>query len=110
MARSKTKRVSSVSPFKVSDYLDSNRLRAEYLAAWLDQPSSDTSDIVRALRDISHSRGFATIATKLGISRKSLERTLGKDGNPTLETFLKVTRACGIRLAAQSVNRSRERP
>jgi probable addiction module antidote protein len=117
MAKSKLKKKSNVrartatySRFSVSDYLESDALRAEYLSAWFDDRDSNAADIARALGDIARAHGMRSVAKETGLSRESLYRALSKDGNPTLETFLKVTRACGIRLAAQSVNRSRERP
>jgi probable addiction module antidote protein len=43
---------------------------------------------------------MAQVARDAGLSRESLYKALGKDGNPSFATILKVARAVGVRLHA----------
>ena len=38
------------------------------------------------------------LARETGLSREALYRSLSEEGNPTLDTLLKVTRALGLKL------------
>ena len=42
------------------------------------------------------------VARDAGLSRESLYKALGKDGNPSFATVLKVARALGVRLHCAS--------
>jgi probable addiction module antidote protein len=75
---------------------------AAYLDAWLEDAPEDISGIARALGDIARAIGMTEVARKAGLSRESLYRALGQDGNPSFATVLKVTRAMGVRLHAQA--------
>ncbi|HDR2620959.1 TPA: DNA-binding protein [Enterobacter chuandaensis] len=51
-----------------------------------------------ALRQVIEARGgIGEISAKAGLSRQQLYRTLSDNGNPTLTTLMKVTRAAGAR-------------
>ena len=57
-----------------------------------------------ALRRVIESRGgIGTIAAKAGLSRQQLYRTLSDNGNLTLTTLMKVTRAAGVKLFDSTV-------
>ena len=47
--------------------------------------------------------GIGEIAAKAGLSRQQLYRTLSDNGNPTLTTLMKVTRAAGVKLFDSTV-------
>jgi len=72
-----------------------------YLDAWFEEAPDDTAGITRALGDIARARGMAQVARDAGLSRESLYKALGEDGNPTFATVVKVARALGVRLHAQ---------
>src|SRR5690606_27867015 len=82
----------------VVDHLKSNRDRAEYLEAALEQ--DDAAFVSAALGDIARSFGMAEIARETGLGRESLYKALSSEGNPELATVLKVVRALGLRLHA----------
>ena len=42
--------------------------------------------------------GIAKLAREAGMSRQALHKALSADGNPTLETVLKVLKALGLHL------------
>jgi len=59
----------------------------------------DPAIIKNALANVARARGMADIAKNAGITRAGLYRALGDEGNPTLDTLLKLTKALGVRLA-----------
>ncbi|MGB8693042.1 MAG: addiction module antidote protein [Steroidobacteraceae bacterium] len=74
-----------------------------YLDAWFEEAPDDATGIARALGDIARARGMTQVARDAGLSRESLYKALSKSGNPSFTTILKVARALGVRLHAQSV-------
>jgi probable addiction module antidote protein len=65
-----------------------------------EEAPDDAAGIARALGDIARARGMTQVARDAGLSRESLYKALGKDGNPSFATILKVARAVGVRLHA----------
>ena len=59
--------------------------------------------MARALGDIARAKGMTQVAKDAGLSRQSLVRALGPNGNPSLATVLKVAKALGLGLHAQAV-------
>ncbi len=45
------------------------------------------------------SRGMSSLARDTGISREALYKAFSDNGNPTLDTLLRVMKAFGVRLA-----------
>ena len=54
--------------------------------------------IANALGVAAHSEGMTRMAAKTGVNRQALYTALSENGNPTLETLLKVMSALGLRL------------
>ena len=69
---------------------------AAYLDAALED--GDPALIRHALNVIARARGLTQIARDSGVTRESLYRALGEDGNPEFTTVLKVVHALGMRL------------
>lgn len=84
-------------PFDPAAYLDSEETIAAYMTEALD--SNDPGFIADALGVIARARGMTQVAREAGLSRESLYRTLGPEGNPELSTLLRVLSALGLRLA-----------
>lgn len=57
--------------------------------------------ITNALGVIARSEGMTKLAAKTGVNRQALYTALGENGNPTLETLLKIMSALGIRLRCE---------
>ena len=89
-------------PYDVSEQLRTPEERAAYLDAWLDDAPEDAAGIARALGDIARAKGMTQVARDAGLSRESLYKALGENGNPTFATVLKVARALGVRFHAQA--------
>ena len=76
-----------------------------YLDACFEEDPDDSALIVKALGVIARARGMSQLAKDTGMGRESLYKALSGDYNPSFGTILKVTRALGIRLRAEIVNR-----
>lgn len=87
--------------YDVAEQLRTPEEMAAYLDAWLEEAPDDATGIARALGDIARARGMTQVARDAGLSRESLYKALGENGNPSFATVLKVARALGVRLHAQ---------
>jgi probable addiction module antidote protein len=107
MTKAMTKPVASkakVTPtvaYDVSEQLRTPEEMAAYLDAWLEEAPDDATGIARALGDIARAKGMTQVARDAGLSRESLYKALGENGNPTFATILKVAKALGVRFHAQ---------
>ena len=71
------------------------------IAAYLDAHLEDGTpeELLGALNTIARSKGMSALARETGISREALYRAFSDNGNPTLDTLLRVMKAFGVRLA-----------
>lgn len=88
--------------YDVAEQLRTPEEMAAYLDAWLTEAPDDASGIARALGDIARAKGMSQVARDAGLSRESLYKALGENGNPSLATVLKVAKALGLRLHAEA--------
>lgn len=88
------------SRFDAVDYLDSEELMAEYLAAAMEDDNPDV--FLAALADVAKARGIARLARDTGLGRESLYKTLAPGAKPRFDTILKITRALGVPLAPKA--------
>jgi probable addiction module antidote protein len=88
------------SPYDASANLDTEERMAALLEAALEDGNPQV--IAAALGAIARAQGMAKIAKETGLNRKSLYRALSGEGNPELETFIKVVRALGLHLHASA--------
>jgi probable addiction module antidote protein len=73
-----------------------------YLIACFEEAPDDASYIAAALGDVARAQGMTRLARRTGLTRMGLYKALSKDGNPSLDTVLKVLHALGLRLAAKA--------
>ena len=106
MPKTRTKRTpkATTTPFDVAEHLRTPDEMAAYLDAWLDEAPDDAVGIARALGDIARARGMSQVARDAGLSRESLYRALGSQGNPSFATVLKVAKALGVRFHAEATH------
>jgi probable addiction module antidote protein len=78
-------------------HLKTDRDRAAYLEVALEE--GDPSVVTAVLGDIARSKGMSRVARKAGLGRESLYKSLSKDGNPKLDTLIKIVHALGLRFA-----------
>jgi probable addiction module antidote protein len=98
-AKSRTSTVA----YDVAEQLRTPEEMAAYLDAWLEEAPEDTAGITRALGDIARAKGMTQVARDAGLSRESLYKALGENGNPSFATVLKVARAIGVKFHAEPV-------
>lgn len=86
-------------PLDLADGLDTVEDIAGFLEAAFD--GGGPADVAHALGIVARSKGMGVLAAQTGLSRQALHQALSAEGNPTLDTLLKVIRALGLRLVAE---------
>ena len=94
------KRRTKTRPYDTAEYLKTDADMAAYLDAVLED--GDPALVTHALGAIARAKGMAQLARDTGLGRESLYKALSADGNPEFATVLKVVRALGLTLHAQS--------
>ncbi len=74
-----------------------------FLEASIEEADGDAAFIAKALGDIARAKGMSQVACEADLSRESLYKALSGDRNPSLDTFLRVVGALGLRLRAEAV-------
>jgi probable addiction module antidote protein len=87
-------------PFDMASLLDSDEAISEYLSQVLDEDDSD--ELIRALGYIAKAKGMTLIAKESGLGRESLYKALSPGAKPRFDTILKVIKALGIKLHAET--------
>ena len=85
-------------PWDAADHLQTEEDQLLYLEAAFEE--GDATLIAAALGDIARARGMTEVARRAGLGRESLYKALSIDGNPQLDTILRVMQALGLRLHA----------
>ena len=88
------------SPFDPAEFLDDDHAIAEYITASLEEDTP--AEMARALGDVARARGMTQIARDTGLSRESLYKALSGDGNPRLDTVLRVMKALRLKLSVSA--------
>jgi probable addiction module antidote protein len=88
---------SDFKPFDAAEYLDNDKVIAEYLSAAMDDLNPDV--FLAALGDVAKAKGMAQIAKASGLGRESLYKALSSGAHPRYETVQAVLRALGVKLA-----------
>lgn len=86
-----------ISDWQASDFIIDEDDVASYLDAVL--AKGDLRLLLSALGDVARSEGMTKISRKCGISRDGLYKALREDGNPSLDTIVKVLGVLGLRLS-----------
>lgn len=89
--------------FDVVEHLRSPEEMAAYLNACIEESEGDAAFIARALGDIARAQGMDRVAREAGVSHENLYRTLSGEHSPDFSTILKVTRALGLKLRADTM-------
>ncbi|CAA9482146.1 MAG: hypothetical protein AVDCRST_MAG91-81 [uncultured Sphingomonadaceae bacterium] len=85
-------------PYDGSEFLEHTEGQTELLNDALQ--SGHPGYIARALGTIARARGMSELARITGIGRQSLYAALAEEGNPTLDTLMKVLDALDLELSA----------
>jgi probable addiction module antidote protein len=84
--------------FDPSEFLESAEGQAELLNDALE--SGKPSYVARALGTIARARGMTELQRLTGLSRATLYAALNEEGNPTLDTVMRVLDALNLELQA----------
>jgi probable addiction module antidote protein len=101
-------------PFDAAKYLDTLEAQAELLNDAF--KSGDSGYIAAALGTVARAHGMTELAQKTGLNRAALYEALSAEGNPTIDTIMRVSCALGIELGARPASvdspchESREEP
>ncbi|MDR3772289.1 MAG: putative addiction module antidote protein [Terracidiphilus sp.] len=89
--------------FDAALYLEDDADALGYLeeAMKIAQEDGNPSFLTVALGTVARARGMSQIAKDAGLSRESLYKALGAEGNPEFGTVLKVLQALGLKLSVQ---------
>lgn len=81
--------------FDVSEYLDNEKLIAEYLSAALRDENPEV--FLAAIGHIAKARGMTEIAAKSGLSRESLYKSFAPGAKPRYDTVQRVLDSLGVK-------------
>ena len=86
--------------FELSDFLDNDEIRKEYLNQVL--ADGDLEELKRALLYISKSYGVEKIAKKANLNRESFYKIFKPNSKPKFETISKILRAFDMNLSVSA--------
>ena len=89
--------------FDAADYVETDADVRELLSAAMDEDLGDGTVIRAVLKHVARTQNMSALARDTGLNRGNLYEALSEDGNPTLETLLKITRSLGLRLHLEPV-------
>src|SRR4030042_409952 len=96
--------------YDVAGHLRTPEEMAAYLEACLEEANGDAAFIAKALGDIARAKGMSQVARDAGLSRESLYKALSGERTPGFDTILKVIRALGLKLHAETVSWAGPKP
>jgi probable addiction module antidote protein len=94
-------RLSELSEFDPSKYLDDDEAVTEYIRLAIED--GDPGLIAAALGDVARARGMTQVAQAAGLSREALYKALRPEAHPRFDTIQKVCLALGVKLTATPV-------
>jgi probable addiction module antidote protein len=89
--------------FDAADYVQTEQDARGLLRAAAEEDLGDGVVLRAALKYIVRTHNVSALARDAGLNRGNLYKALSEDGNPTLATLLKVTRALGLKLHLEPV-------
>lgn len=87
--------------YDVADFLRTPEEMAAYLEACIAESDGDASFVAQALGNIARAKGMSEIAQETGLGRESLYKALSGDGNPKLDTIVRVAKALGLEITVR---------
>ncbi|TMJ17588.1 MAG: putative addiction module antidote protein [Alphaproteobacteria bacterium] len=91
-----------LTPFDAAKYIETLEDQADLLNDAFQ--SGHAGYIAMALGAVARARGMTELAEKTGLNRQALYEALSTNGNPTLDTILRVSAALGFGLQAIPAN------
>jgi probable addiction module antidote protein len=91
-------KVSELSEFDPSKYLDDDEAVADYIRLAIED--GDPGLLAAALGDVARARGMTQVAQSAGLTREALYKALRADASPRFDTIQRVCKAIGVKLTA----------
>ncbi len=88
--------------FDVSEYLDSQEMRVEYLNTVLEE--GNEADLISAIGSIAKAMGMTKIAEEADMSRPSLYKAFSEGSKPQFSTIMKVIKAMGGQIRIEPIS------
>jgi len=85
-------------PFDAAKYIETAEDEAEVLNEAF--ATGHSGYIAAALGAVARARGMTELAEKTGLNRQALYAALSANGNPTLDTIMRISCALGVELRA----------
>lgn len=85
--------------FDAADYLETDEDIAAYLEAAVE--GGDAAHFAHALGNVARARNVSALARDTGLTREGLYKALSGEGNPSLDTAMRVMTSLGFRLGVQ---------
>ena len=85
-----------VTNFDITQYLDNNKVIAEYLSQIL--ADGDMDELLEAIGNIAKAKGMSQIAKETGLGRESLYKTFHKGTKPKFDTIMKIMNSIGVKI------------
>lgn len=82
--------------FDPANYIESVEDAAHYLTAAAE--GGDAAHFAGALGDVARARNMSKLARDTGLTREGLYKALSGDGNPSLDTAMRVLSSLGVRI------------
>jgi len=92
--------VVKVKEFDPSEYLDDEKVIAEYLTAALEDGNPEV--FLTAVGNVAKARGMSAIAESSGLGRESLYKAMAPGAKPRYDTVLKVLQSLGVKLTVSA--------
>ena len=86
--------------FDASEFLDNEKVIAEYLTAALED--EDPNVFLIAVGNVAKARGMTAIAESTGLGRESLYKAMAPGAKPRYDTILKVLNSLGVKLVVSA--------
>lgn len=90
-----------ISDYNAADYLKTPEDVAMYLDLCFEEAQGDAAVIAAALGNAARASGMSQVARETGLTREGLYKALSAEGNPSLQTIVKVLGALGLRMAVE---------
>jgi probable addiction module antidote protein len=94
------KRKLELAPFDASEFLDNEKVIAEYLAQALKDPDPDM--FLVAVANVAKARGLSQVAKDSGLGRESLYKALKPDSKIRYETVRRLVDSLGVHLTVKA--------
>lgn len=102
--------VETFSRYDSADYLKGPEDFAAYLDATIEENGNDPAALAHALGVVARAQNMSRIAKETGLSREGLYRALSSDGNPSLDTVMRIAGALGLELSFRPTSSSNRKP